>query len=39
MRRSMRRRGKDTGTLKLVEIHREDIESLPDLMTLLRGAP
>jgi predicted AAA+ superfamily ATPase len=25
--------------LKLVEIHREDIESLPDLMTLLRGAP
>jgi predicted AAA+ superfamily ATPase len=27
------------GVLKLVEIHREDIESLPDLMTLLRGAP
>jgi hypothetical protein len=27
------------GTLKLVEIHREDIESLPVLMTLLRGAP
>ncbi len=26
-------------TLKLVEIHREDIESLPDLMALLRGAP
>ena len=25
--------------LKLVEIHREDIESLPDLMALLRGAP
>jgi predicted AAA+ superfamily ATPase len=25
--------------LKLVEIHREDIESLPDLMTLLRSAP
>jgi len=24
------------GNLKLVEIHREDIESLPDLMTLLR---
>jgi len=23
--------------LKLIEIHREDIESLPDLMTLLRG--
>jgi len=27
------------GPLKLVEIHREDIESLPDLMTLMRGAP
>ena len=27
------------GRLKLVEIHREDIDSLPDLMTLLRGAP
>ena len=25
--------------LKLVEIHREDIESLPDLMTMLRNAP
>jgi uncharacterized protein len=25
--------------LKLIEIHREDIESLPDLMTLLRSAP
>jgi predicted AAA+ superfamily ATPase len=25
------------GRLKLIEIHREDIESLPDLMTLLRG--
>jgi uncharacterized protein len=25
--------------LKLVEIHREDIESLPDLMVLLRNAP
>jgi uncharacterized protein len=31
--------GKDTGLLKLVEIHREDIESLPDLMALLRPAP
>jgi predicted AAA+ superfamily ATPase len=31
--------GVDAGLLKLVEIHREDIESLPDLMTLLRGAP
>jgi uncharacterized protein len=29
----------EAGLLKLVEIHREDIESLPDLMTLLRGAP
>ena len=27
-----------TGTLKLVEIHREDIESLPLLMSLLRGS-
>jgi uncharacterized protein len=27
------------GLLKLVEIHREDIESLPDLMALLREAP
>src|SRR5205807_2544875 len=26
------------GDLKLVEIHREDIESLPDLMTLVRPA-
>jgi uncharacterized protein len=26
------------GQLKLIEIHREDIESLPDLMTLIRGA-
>ena len=25
------------GLLKLIEIHREDIKSLPDLMTLLRG--
>jgi predicted AAA+ superfamily ATPase len=36
-------RGVDSNTsesiLKLVEIHREDIESLPDLMGLLRGAP
>jgi uncharacterized protein len=31
--------GADVGLLKLIEIHREDIESLPDLMTLLRGAP
>ncbi len=27
------------GLLKLIEIHREDIESLPDLMALMRGAP
>ncbi len=26
------------GLLKLVEIHREEIESLPDLMALMRGA-
>src|SRR5882672_10975096 len=31
--------GADAGLLKLVEIHSEEIESLPDLMTLLRGAP
>jgi predicted AAA+ superfamily ATPase len=31
--------GAKAGTLKLVEIHREDIESLPDLMTLVRGEP
>lgn len=30
--------GPKAGTLKLVEIHREDIEGLPELMTLLRGA-
>src|SRR5678816_1138938 len=30
--------GRKNGVLKLIEIHREDIESLPDLMTLLRGA-
>ena len=27
------------GRLKLVEIHREDVESLPALLTKLRGAP
>jgi len=31
--------GAAEGVLKLVEIHREDIESLPELMALLRGAP
>jgi uncharacterized protein len=30
--------GRMRGALKLVEIHREDIESLPDLMALMRGA-
>jgi uncharacterized protein len=29
----------EEGRLKLVEIHREDIESLPALMSLLRDAP
>ena len=27
------------GKLKLIEIHREDIESLPALMTILRSSP
>jgi predicted AAA+ superfamily ATPase len=31
--------GAKNGLLKLIEIHREDIETLPDLMGLLRGAP
>jgi predicted AAA+ superfamily ATPase len=31
--------GRKAGLLKLIEIHREDIESLPDLMGILRGAP
>lgn len=30
---------KNPGILKLIEIHREDIESLPALMALLRPAP
>jgi uncharacterized protein len=30
-------RNSKSGPLKLVEIHREDIESLPDLMALTRG--
>jgi uncharacterized protein len=33
------RRKRSDGLLKLVEIHREDIETLPDLMALIRGAP
>jgi uncharacterized protein len=33
-------RGRRAGApLKLIEIHREDIASLPDLMALMRGAP
>jgi uncharacterized protein len=31
--------GPGSGRLKLVEIHREDIESLPELMAVLRTAP
>jgi predicted AAA+ superfamily ATPase len=31
--------GAKRGTLKLIEIHREDIESLPVLMALLRDTP
>ena len=34
-----RHRRKDARPLKLIEIHREDIESLPDLMALMRAAP
>jgi predicted AAA+ superfamily ATPase len=30
--------GTKAGSLKLIEIHREDIETLPDLMALLRGS-
>jgi uncharacterized protein len=32
-------RSAKSGPLKLIEIHREDIQSLPDLMTLMRGSP
>jgi hypothetical protein len=32
-------RNKPRSALKLVEIHREEIESLPELMTLLRNEP
>jgi hypothetical protein len=28
----------ETGSLKLIEIHREDIESLPELMAITRGS-
>ncbi len=34
-----RKSNRGDGLLKLVEIHREDIESLPELMALVRGAP
>jgi predicted AAA+ superfamily ATPase len=34
-----RKHAQNDGPLKLIEIHREDIESLPELMTLMRGAP
>jgi uncharacterized protein len=36
---AINREGEVAGRLKLVEIHREDIEGLPALMTLLREAP
>jgi predicted AAA+ superfamily ATPase len=36
---SGRKAGDGDGLLKLVEIHREDIESLPELMALMRGSP
>jgi uncharacterized protein len=32
-------RNSKSGPLKLIEIHREDIKSLPELMALIRGAP
>jgi hypothetical protein len=32
-------RGRKEGPFKLVEIHREDIESLPELMALMRESP
>jgi predicted AAA+ superfamily ATPase len=35
---ALRKQGKQA-QLKLVEIHREDIESLPDLMTIMRPLP
>jgi uncharacterized protein len=36
---AQRRKKNGDGLLKLVEIHREDIESLPELMALMRAAP
>jgi predicted AAA+ superfamily ATPase len=32
------RKGQNHARLKLIEIHREDIETLPDLMAVVRGA-
>jgi uncharacterized protein len=32
-------RNSKSGPLKLIEIHREDIKSLPELMALIRGTP
>jgi predicted AAA+ superfamily ATPase len=31
-------RGAKSGPLKLIEIHREDIQTLPDLMNIIRGS-
>ena len=39
LRSTPRMRRKGGRPLKLVEIHREDIESLPELMALMREAP
>jgi len=36
---SVNAQGKKPGSLKLIEIHREDIESLPALMAMLRETP
>jgi predicted AAA+ superfamily ATPase len=36
---SVNAQGRKPGQLKLIEIHREDIESLPVLMAMLREAP
>ncbi len=36
---AMLARGGKSGPLKLIEIHREDIKSLPELMAIIRGSP
>jgi uncharacterized protein len=36
---AMLTRGGKSGPLKLIEIHREDIKSLPELMAIIRGSP